>query len=708
MNLATRSDGTVGALHSKTLLGWKMAAGAAYHAALACELAQLGFTIDRVGKNGTFEIAGVADAQIRYFSARRAEIESELAQAGVRSGDDGALAASVARRSRQAKGASVHDRHAHWQKIARTHGLDRLPVPDLALERPLAALTGKALFAARLAALPRALTETTSLVDRREVFRAVAEALVGTGLGAEHIGAGVTHLLYNGLVLELGCDALGQSRYTTPEMIAIEREVVAMAGRLLAAPGIALDMTVVNDRCRALGLSLEQATAATAATGSQRVVVIEGAPGTGKTTVLTPIVEAWRAAGYQVLGAATAWRIANNLGDDLGIPARATASWLAQAAMGPPILHDKSVLIVDEAGLLSSREMHAILQCVEQSGARVILVGDRGQLQAIGAGAGLSLVVRASAASRIGTVVRQREAWLRAAIADFGRGKAADALSAFQNHGRLVEADGLQATLRAVVDCVEVDLLQHAGGGTLIVARTNAEVAAISAEVRTRLKHAGIVADAEVVIDTVTPSGHASRIALARGDRIRFLVRNDRLNVVNGTLGIVRHITANGADGSSGARLEVEIDGKIVRFDSKELTDEHGRARLGFAYASTVYGAQGVTVEQAVVLLTPGFDRHHIYVAASRSRGSTTLVVDHRALDGLVREREDGPDPASEVTRAERHAALAARLAVTNVKETTLDAADLALDGERQKAAHRPVPLGIQIKQTERGSAHEL
>ncbi|MFX7667070.1 AAA family ATPase, partial [Acinetobacter baumannii] len=86
--------------------------------------------------------------------------------------------------------------------------------------------------------------------------------------------------------------------------------------------------------------------------------------------------------------------------------ARATASWVERLKKGERFLDDKSVLIVDEAGLLSSREMHALLSEVERAQATAILVGDRRQLQAIGAGPGLDLVVRSVEATRVDTIVR--------------------------------------------------------------------------------------------------------------------------------------------------------------------------------------------------------------------------------------------------------------------------------------------------------------
>lgn len=123
LNMATRADGTVGALHSTVLRDWKMAAGAVYHAALANEMADLGFDIDRLGKNGTFELAGISDKAITYFSARRHEIEKELAEAGTTSSSSAALASVVARSTRHAKERDTN-RDTVWREAAQSAGLD--------------------------------------------------------------------------------------------------------------------------------------------------------------------------------------------------------------------------------------------------------------------------------------------------------------------------------------------------------------------------------------------------------------------------------------------------------------------------------------------------------------------------------------------------------------------------------------------------------
>ncbi|MDU6828968.1 MAG: MobF family relaxase, partial [Bradyrhizobium sp.] len=410
LNIATRqSDHTIGGLHSKIIRDFKMAAGATYHAALAHELEKIGFAIDRVGKNGVFEIAGVDDATIRYFSARRQEIEDELAEHGVISGEAAALAGAIAKATRSSKleGESLR-REDVWRDAAQSLGLDTESFADSLRDHStvLDQQAAERLLSERMAALPANLTEHESVIERRELLRAVAAALVGTSLPAERANVELNCLLSQGAVVEIGRDPLGLPCYSTPEMLAIERNVVEQARRLANQSWLAVDPGALRDRCNASGLTAEQTDAALAATTSSAVAIVEGAPGVGKSTLLAPVVGGYAAAGCRVIATASAWRIANMLRDDLGIEARATASWIARLRAGEKILDSRTVLIVDEAGLLSSRDMGALLDAVTNAGAKIILVGDRRQLQAIGAGPGLDLVARAVEAARVSNIVR--------------------------------------------------------------------------------------------------------------------------------------------------------------------------------------------------------------------------------------------------------------------------------------------------------------
>lgn len=182
-------------------------------------------------------------------------------------------------------------------------------------------------FGQRRDALPATLTESESLFDRAELFRAVAEQMVGTGIGPEQLVPAVDHLIRHDVIVELGTDLLGLARYITPEMIDLERDTVTMTSRMLRVPGRGLDPEDVSRRCASQGLSGEQTAAVLAATGSARVTIVEGSPGVGKTTLLVPLVIAWHEAGHRVIGTATAWKIANALAAGLRPPRGLRSSW---------------------------------------------------------------------------------------------------------------------------------------------------------------------------------------------------------------------------------------------------------------------------------------------------------------------------------------------------------------------------------------------
>ncbi|MBX9845780.1 MAG: relaxase domain-containing protein [Xanthobacteraceae bacterium] len=638
LNLATRPDFSIGGLHSKVIRDFKMAAGAVYHAALAHELEKIGFAIDRVGRNGVFEIVGVDDATIGYFSARRQEIEDELALHGVTSAEATALAAAISKATRGAKlTGETLKREEVWADAARSLGIDvenfteKLRDQAHVLDREAA----EQILAERLAALPRALTEHESVIERRELIRSVAAALVGTGLSSERVSREADRLLRDGAILEIGQDALGLPCYSTPEMLAIERAVVASAQTLASRPWHAIDRGKMETRCMAAGLSAEQTGAVLTACDNSAIAIIEGAPGSGKTTTLASVVEAYRVIGCTVLATATAWRIATMLRDDLGVEARATASWIAKIDAGEKVLDERTVLIADEAGLLSSRDMRALLGAVAKAGAKLVLVGDRQQLQPIGAGAGLTLVTRAIEAAVVEEIVRQKEPWLREAIADFGAGRAATALQVFAARSLLVEAQGAKAAIAAIIDAADQARSPDQNASILILAKSNAAVAAISGEARGRLKAVGLIRGKEISFTAATPSGHATEIRLARGDRVRFLVRDDDLGVINGTTATVTKVSElrSLTSGGSSIRIEADISGQRVTFDPMQLADAKGRPRLGWAYAATIHGSQGLTVDRAVVYVDPSLNRHDIYVAASRARQQTTLVVDAKGID---------------------------------------------------------------------------
>ncbi|WP_049820480.1 AAA family ATPase [Bradyrhizobium japonicum] len=428
------------------------------------------------------------------------------------------------------------------------------------------------------------------------------------------------------------------------------------------------------------GLNEEQAVAVRAATSGARITILEGTPGAGKTTALAAITDAWTDAevGYRVIGASTAWKISHALRDELAIDARATDSWLVGAEHGVPFLDKNTVLIVDEAGLLSSRQMHSILSAVEAADAKglnphLVLVGDRNQLQSVGAGPGLALAANFSSVQSVTKIVRQREQWARDAVTAFGRGDADEALEAFERRGLLHEALGPKATVRAMVDAWEAHE-KAAPGRSLLIAKTNAEVRAISAEIRARLRQQNIIRGEDVTLKAVTSSNSTVSLPLTAGDRIRFLTRIKvrDLETINGT-----EATVEAIDAANDGRVDIAVrtDAGRFTFSTDEIADGEGRVKLTHAYATTIYGAQGCTTDRAIAWLSPDMDRHSILVASSRARNATDLFCDRKSLDARIRAElplsERGK--ANEIGAVARRTYLASRLARCGFKRSSPD-----------------------------------
>lgn len=660
----------IGALHSVLIRDFKLATGATYHAALAYELQQLGFAIGDVGYNGTFEIAGVPRALVDAFSARRHDIAEELAAHNATSAQAPALAGAIARGTRREKlNRDGPDRFVQWATYARSLGIEpeRL-VADPEQDTPREA--DRDLLNRRLAALADELTQRQSTFRRQDLIRAVASAFVGTGLSAEGVAPAVTALLASGEIVEIRRDRQNLPVYSTPAMVAIERELLDASHRLVMKPWIAPDRGRLQELCGSFGLSGEQRDAVFAATSANAIAIVEGGAGAGKTHALRPLVAAYQELGCRVIATSTAWRAAKMLREELGVEARATASWLAKSRAGLPFLDERTVLIVDEAGLMGSRDTHALMAAAEAAGARIVLSGDRAQLQAIDAGPGLAIVAQAVATSRIDTIVRQREPWMRAAVTDLAQGRIAAGLEAFRQHGDIVEAETSRGAITSAVARWLDARAAAPGGRHLLIAKSNASVRALNAEVRRRLRERLELDSVDHVVQAATSSEHGVALPIAIGERVRFMHRDDRLGVINGTTATVEAIDPE-ADGH--LHLRLSFDGRQLSLSTRDLRDERGRVRLAADYAVTVFSSQGLTSQTASILVDLSFDRHDIYVAASRARDRSQLVFDRTALDLAVQAGRSADRQQEAVRADERQRVLIDRLSRQTIKSTTLE-----------------------------------
>jgi Ti-type conjugative transfer relaxase TraA len=420
-------------------------------------------------------------------------------------------------------------------------------------------------------------------------------------------------------LVALGKDGAGRERFSTRDMLATEQRLERSADHIVArsSHGVApasLDRAIGAGEGRGLRLGDEQRGALERITGREDLALVVGYAGTGKSAMLGVAREAWEAEGYQVRGAALSGIAADSLEGGSGIQSRTIASLEHGWAQGRDVLTARDVLVIDEAGMIGSRQMERVLSAADAAGAKVVLVGDAEQLQAIEAGAAFRALTERHGAAEITEIRRQREDWQREATRELATGRTGAALERYEAAGMVTGHETHKAARGALVDGWDAVRQARPEASQVMLAHTRADVAELNQLARGRMRDAGALGEDQVI---QTERGERT---FAPGDRVMFL-RNERsMGVKNGSLGTLERI--------DGAALTVRLDGgdrREVQFDLKNY------AQIDHGYASTIHKSQGVTVDHGHLLASDGLDRHAAYVGMSRHR--ETLAVHYGADD---------------------------------------------------------------------------
>ncbi len=499
-------------------------------------------------------------------------------------------------------------------------------------------------------------------------------------------------------LVALGRDSRDQERFTSRDMIAVENRL-ERAGDDLAGrsehglPARAIEGAITRAGSEGLVLGEEQRAALEHITGPSGIANVIGYAGTGKSAMLGVARAGWEAAGYEVRGAALSGIAAENLEAGSGIASRTIASLEHAWGQGREQLGPKDVLVVDEAGMIGSRQMERVLSQARDAGAKVVMVGDPEQLQAIEAGAAFRSVTERHGAAEITEIRRQREDWQRDATRALATGRTGEAVHAYDGRGMVHAADTREQARGELVDGWDRARQAEPGKARIILTHTNAEVQSLNGEARDRLRASGDLGD------DVTVKAERGERQLATGDRIMFL-RNERgMGVKNGTLATIERVSPEGM----AVRLD---DGRGVAFDLKDY------AHVDHGYAATFHKSQGVTVDRAHVLATPGMDRHSAYVGMSRHRDGVQLhygrddFADQRQLVRAL-SRDRGKDMAGDYARPEHDQARAfADRREIRFPERARQVAEKVRDKARGMfAGFRPKPASEKTTSPERVAA---
>lgn len=535
-NVAEGPDGRRTALDARALYRQRYTAEAVFQATLRRELVvRLGLVFDEVDRHGVAEVAGVSAQLRRAFSRRRAEILNEMNRRGLHGGE-GARIATLATRKAKPKGVSEPELRAEWRQRAGDLRFDLNNLPRVRQTPKLRADDHD---------LAGVVTLQHATFDRSDALRAVARSA--------HQGATLDQLLErtNAFLTGEHAIALGPDQWTTPEILDLERRVVALAGqpprRELVADRAAVTAAVTERR----SLTDEQRRMVEGLCQSGRPVdVVVGRAGTGKTFTLDAVRQAFEASGHRVLGASLAARAARELEAGSGISATTAHALLAGIASGRAHLRQGDLLVVDEAGMLGTRLLTGLTVEADRAQAKLVLVGDPRQLPPVEAGGLFATLARGPEVIELVQNRRQVDPEERLIGEALRRGQAELAVRCLDDHARLSVA----ANSDLLRDRMVIDWWGHreAGHDVVLGAVHRSDVRDLNERAHAALESEGRLGPAVAIVDD-------QRFCV--GDEV--LARRNRydLGILNGDLGTITgagdgclHVRATGRD------LELPLD----------------------------------------------------------------------------------------------------------------------------------------------------
>jgi conjugative relaxase-like TrwC/TraI family protein len=640
---AVREDDRFVAVASRPIFRGAREVGAFYRSALAQELVGEGYPIQQgTGRDGKyFEIAGVPRGLLDDFSGRHREIAQAAERFRAKHGrapERGEIR-DLALENRRAKDLATRgDLQRAWARTGERHGFGA----DEAVH-----LVGAPLHAPSERAIEERIE--AKLTEREAVFeagllRAVALEQTAGELGPEE-ALGVTRAM----VGERRILTLEGGRMTTlavrAQEQAIERRAAVLARDYDRDAGDVARALAGDEVAERIGapLSREQTEALRTLTGPERLSVLVGPAGTGKGVVIDAAARTEQTMGLQVIGVAVSGSTAERLGADSPALAGHTMTvdaLVARATNGRLDVGPDTTVILDEAGMVDHKRMDALTRVIEDSGAKLIAVGDGKQLPSIGPGGMFDRLAHRAPTAELADVRRTTDPDERKAWAALRAGEPERAMAHYRARGQLFFADTRdQAGEAAVQRWAELTETREIREVALIADASNVEIDRLNARAQHLRAERGELGQHEVPL----PHQH---YGLREGDLVVFTKQHrmpGRQRIENGSRGEVTAIDAHGGLGVTldGSQRQVTLAGE-------------GLESLRLGYAQHVYRQQGATVERSVVV-TGGWQtsRETAYVEASRAREGTEWYLAREEL-GLAGQDERRIDQLAGKMRTSR------------------------------------------------------
>ncbi len=653
-------DGLWRAIDGRLLYRHKLAAGYLHEAELRSRLTErLGVRWQPV-HNGVADIEGFTRDQIMAFSQRRQQIEAWRTSHGLTDTAPAYEAATLAtRRPKQdhpldgllpvwlERGAEVGVTPETVAAVLEHNREITVPDPEPVFDRLASAdgLTAQASTFARAdvikataGALPEGgrRADVEALVDiflsRLDVVSILPTQPGSDGLGDLPIDLDPTEVerilelanatkplpmrrgdgdIFPGLVHE--------RRYTTTELLTIEQRIINRAHDGITAqrwttPEAQIEAALAQHPNLTAG---QRMMVRRFATSGQAIEIGVGAAGTGKTTVMAIIHELASQTDTPIIGTARAARAAAGFEAATGISSATLTRflWETKATGGLPT---GAIVVVDESGMIGSRQLAEVSDLVEAANGKLILIGDHRQLAEIDAGGLFAALTARLPAVELTENVRQDQEWERTALAELRHGSIGRAVAMYDRRGLINIAATSDDTITQAVGAWYDDVRDVGDPAqVLLIGHRNATVDQLNQRAR------GLIAESGLLHGPAVDCGDRR---FQTGDRAVCLKNRSRLGVLNGDLATVTTVQAE--------RRTITI--KLDRNDNS-VTIPHwyiDEGNLDWGYALTGHKSQGATVRRAHTVAGNGVDREWLYVTMSRGREANTIYLTDPDLNG--------------------------------------------------------------------------
>jgi len=417
---------------------------------------------------------------------------------------------------------------------------------------------------------------------------------------------------YSGLVVL--DEGLKSERYTSRQIHEIEQNLIAVTNRLKAERCEKIDIGKVDVSTMNAG----QKAALDAILSGAQLSIVHGPAGTGKSFLLDKCRQVFEDAGYVLHGVCLQGKTAEDLEAGSSIKSGTLHSFLSKYDSGKIRINERSVIVLDEAGMVGSEQWNRLVSICDSTGAKLVAVGDTYQIQSVSYGSAFDQVSKIVGVSSLTEIMRQKTKWQNDASVSLSTHDVRSGLQAYDKNGKVhFEHDQLDA-IDALAKRVQEDRRSGVATTSLVICKSNEERLELNKVIREGwMSDNGIVkSDGSFIVKK-----DGRKVELAEGEKIMFTAANRNYKVKNGTTATVSGIDEH--------NIHFDVDGR-------RFSVPHGEnIELEQNWAVTINRSQGTTVSKAYVLASDIMSANDLYVAATRHKENLEIFTSHEHFDTI-------------------------------------------------------------------------